>query len=414
MKLLVRAVAVAAWISLTAYTAAATEITVSPNGEIGSLKQAINLAEKGDTITLLDGRYPEHNVVIDKPLTIRGRGKAVIDGEGKGYVLIVRADSVTIQDLEVHHAGTSFIEDYAGILVEKAHHARIENVRLVDNFFGIYLSEASGALIKDNYLTASGERETSSGNGIHLWYSKDTRIIGNRVLGHRDGIYFEFVSEVYLRDNLSENNLRYGLHFMFSDRCRYEQNTFRDNGAGVAVMYTEEVTMTNNRFERNWGSAAYGLLLKEIFDSRIENNLFDENSIGIYLEASNRNVIRHNDFIKNGWAVKIMANSMDNRFTENNFMGNTFEVATNSRQNFNEFDENYWSQYEGYDLDRDGVGDVPHRPVRLFSVLVERHPQALILLRSLLIDILDAAEKFMPLLTPETLVDTKPQMRKIQ
>lgn len=414
MKVLIKAVVLAAWIVTTAGAAGASEITVSKQGDISSLKQAINLAERGDTITLLEGHYQEHDVVIDKPLTIRGKGRAVIDGEGQGYVLIVRSDSVTIKDLEVHHAGTSFIEDYAGILIEKSHHCTVENVRLVDNFFGIYLSESSGILIKNNYLTASGQRETSSGNGIHLWYTKDTRIIGNRVMGHRDGIYFEFVSDVYLRENLSESNLRYGLHFMFSDRCEYENNIFRDNGAGVAVMYTEEVVMTGNRFERNWGSAAYGLLLKEIFDSRIENNLFDENSIGIYLEASNRNVVRHNNFVKNGWAVKIMANSMDNRFIQNNFMGNTFEVATNSRQNFNEFGKNYWSQYEGYDLNRDGVGDVPHRPVRLFSVLVERHPQALILLRSLLVDILDAAEKFMPVLTPETLVDTKPQMRKIQ
>jgi nitrous oxidase accessory protein len=108
-----------------------------------------------------------------------------------------------------------------------------------------------------------------------------------------------------------------------------------------------------------------------------------------------------------------MANSTDNMFTKNNFTANTFEVSTNSRQNYNEFDQNYWSQYEGYDLDRDGVGDVPHRPVRLFSVLIERQPQAILLLRSLLIDILDATERFLPALTPKTLVDSNPQMNQL-
>lgn len=389
------------------------EITVSNNGPVTSLQQAIELADSHDTITLQEGRYLESNVTVDKPLTIRGRGRVIIDGEHRGYVLIVKADRVTIKDLEIHGSKSSFIEDYAGILLEGVRDVLIENVTLEDNFFGIYLAKTADTVLRGNRLRAYGEKETSSGNGIHLWYSKNITIEDNYVTGHRDGVYFEFVEDVTILGNLSEENLRYGLHFMFSDRCRYERNTFRNNGAGVAVMYTDEVEMRENIFEHNWGSAAYGLLLKEIRDSIIEKNVFRENSIGMYLESTSRVVIRQNDFIQNGWAVKLMANSMNNEFTRNNFLSNTFEVATNSRQNFNDFNQNYWSQYEGYDLDRDGTGDVPYRPVRLFSILVEKQPQALILMRSLLISILDAAERFMPALTPETLVDPKPQMRKL-
>jgi nitrous oxidase accessory protein len=175
-------------------------------------------------------------------------------------------------------------------------------------------------------------------------------------------------------------------------------------------MYARGVEMTGNRFEDNWGTAAFGLLLKDIRDSRIEDNTFERNSIAMYAEASNRLVVRGNAFRRNGWAVKLLANSENSRFTANDFEGNTFDVATNSRRTYSTFEGNWWSAYRGYDLDRDGIGDVAHRPVRLFSLLVERNEPSLILLRSFLVGLLDAAESVIPALTPETLQDERPLM----
>jgi len=399
---------------MTAQYAAAQKITVSPDGNINTLARAVEMADSNSVIVLKEGRYAERNITITKPMTIEGEGNAVIDAEGKGFVLIVRADNVKIRNVEVQNSGISFMDDNAGILYEDVKGGLIENVKLTDNFFGIYLSKTSDTILKNNTLTASAERETQSGNGIHLWYSKNITIEDNTVRGHRDGIYFEFVENVTIRGNLSEENLRYGQHFMFSDRCLFTKNTFRNNGAGVAVMYTDQVTMTENNFMDNWGSAAYGLLMKEIRESKVFNNRFENNSIALYMEASSRNRIKHNEFVNNGWAVKIMANSMDNQFVKNNFVKNSFEVATNSRQNFNIFNRNYWSHYSGYDLDRDGTGDVPHHPVRLFSMMIEKQPEMLVLMRSLLIGLLDTAERIMPVLTPEELKDKKPQMGRIQ
>lgn len=401
-------------IMAVAQLSSAQTITVSPDGDIRSLTEAVARADSNSKIILKDGLYTERNITITKPLTIEGTGKAIIDAEGEGYVLIVRSDNVILRNIEVRNAGISFMEDNAGILYEKVKGGMIENVTLIDNFFGIYLSNTSDTILRNNTVTASAERETQSGNGIHLWYSKNITIEKNTVRGHRDGIYFEFVEDVTIRGNLSEENLRYGQHFMFSDRCKFTKNTYRNNGAGVAVMYTDQVTMTENTFEDNWGAAAYGLLMKEIRESKVYNNRFENNSIALYMEASSRNRIKHNEFVNNGWALKVMANSMDNQFVKNNFVENSFDVATNSRQNFNIFNQNYWSHYEGYDLDRDGVGDVPYRPVRLFSIIIEKQPEVLVLMRSLLIGILDAAERLMPVLTPEELVDKKPQMARIQ
>lgn len=394
----------------------AQSVTVSKTGALSTVKAGLEATQPYDTLFIEggDGSYEEFNLKIDKPITIIGKNRPVIDGMKQGFILIIQANDVTLKGLEVRHASTSFMEDYAGILVEETKNTVIEDVRLIDNFFSIYVAKSEDTVIRNNYISASGARETTSGNGIHMWYSKNALIEDNYITGQRDGLYFEFVDGAIIQNNLSEQNIRYGIHFMYSDNCSYEENTFRDNGGGVAVMYTHNVKMVGNTFEDNWGSSAYGLLLKEINRSEILNNHFSNNSVGLYIEATSRNTVKGNTFTQNGWAVKLMANSTDNIFSENNFIANTFELSTNSQQNFNEFKRNYWSQYEGYDLDRNGIGDVPHRPVRLFSVLVERQPQSLLLLRSLLVDLLDSAEKFMPVLTPETLMDAEPLMKKLR
>ncbi len=387
---------------------------VSKTGRIKTLTRALTLAQPGDSIIVTKGRYREGHIEVTKSVSIIGRDFPVLDGENKYEIMTVRANKVLLQGLAFENAGISYIQDNAAVKLDSVFDCQIRNNRLTNNFFGIYLARSANILISNNEIKAVARREANSGNGIHLWYCKDILIEKNHISGHRDGIYFEFVEDSNIRENLSENNLRYGLHFMFSHHCRYSENTFRHNGAGVAVMYTKYVEMVGNRFERNWGSASYGILLKEIMDSQIHHNEFLENSIGLYAEGSNRLTIQQNNFVRNGWAIKVMANAMDNVFKNNNFFDNTFDVATNSRQNFNRFERNYWSHYAGYDLDKDGMGDVPYRPVRLFSLIIERQPPALILLRSLFIDLLDLAERAIPVLTPETLIDQHPRMKPVQ
>jgi nitrous oxidase accessory protein len=151
--------------------------------------------------------------------------------------------------------------------------------------------------------------------------------------------------------------------------------------------------------------------LKEISDSRVTGNVFSRNTIGLYAEGSSRLSIEDNDFVRNGWAVRVLGDSTGIGFAHNRFAGNTFEVTTNSSRSQNTFVENYWADYRGYDLDRDGIGDVPYRPVRLFALLVEQFPQAIVLLRSPLIELLDLAERVIPILIPQVLADARPLTR---
>ena len=401
-------------LSLAAPAPAQTpSIEVSPTGPVRSVTEAVRLARPGARITVKPGVYREPTILVDKPVSIVGEGFPVLDGEGERQIMTVMADDVVIRGLHFRNVGTSYTEDRAAVRVVDASDCVIEGNRFEDVFFGIYLAQVRGCRVVGNDISGTGTGESGSGNGIHLWTSREVTIADNRVRGHRDGIYLEFSRGCEVRGNVSEDNRRYGLHFMYSDSSEYARNVFSRNGAGVAVMYAKVVDMHQNRFQENWGPAAYGLLLKEIADARISGNTFTGNSTAMLADGTDRMVVHGNEFIRNGWAVRLRASAQDSRFTANDFVGNSFDVSTNSRQNYSTFAGNYWDSYRGYDLDRDGVGDVPFRPVRLFSLIVEQYEPTLILLRSLLVDLLDAAERVIPALTPETLIDSSPAMRRL-
>jgi nitrous oxidase accessory protein len=307
----------------------------------------------------------------------------------------------------------SYTKDLAGIKIVECDRVILEDNRLLNTFFGIYLKNAKDCVIRGNYIEGQARDEFSSGNAIHLWYSRNITVVNNTCIQHRDGIYLEFVENSIITKNHSEKNLRYGLHFMFSNNDRYEGNTFRDNGAGVAVMFSHHIYMYGNSFEKNWGSSAYGLLLKDITDGEIRGNRFTDNTIGIYGDGANRILIEKNEFTGNGWALKILGSCYNSKISSNNFISNTFDVITNTSVNNNTYSGNYWSDYTGYDLNRDRVGDVPYKPVKLFSYVTSQVPPAIILLRSPFVDLVNFAEKVMPSLTPGSLEDTAPLMNKI-
>jgi nitrous oxidase accessory protein len=387
-------------------------IVVAPGGEVPTVAAALRLARAGDTVLISAGVYREPRLVVTVPLTILGRVEAILDGGGAHEVLTLRADGITVRGLTVRNVGPSFTEDRAGIRLDRVRGCVVADNRLVGTFFGIYAARAADCVISGNLIEGQGRGQSAAGNGIHLFSSRGFTVSGNRIRGHRDGIYLEFSGHATIVGNESRQNLRYGLHFMYSDSCEYRRNVFAGNAAGVAVMYSRRVVMTGNRFEDNWGPAAYGLLLKEIKDSRIEGNVLVRNTVGLFAEGVDRSEIAGNEFLRNGWAIRLMADATDNTIRRNRFEGNTFDVATNSRASSpSTFSENYWDDYAGYDLDHDGYGDVPFRPVRLFSVLVDQNEPLLILLRSPLLDLLDVAERVVPVLTPERLTDSRPLMR---
>ncbi|ARV14330.1 nitrous oxide reductase family maturation protein NosD [Polaribacter sp. SA4-12] len=391
-----------------------SRIDVCSSCKVKSIKDAIKLAKDGDTILVKKGIYKESKLFIDKSIHLIGEDYPVIDAENKtDSVIAIKADNFSLSGFKIKNIGMSYIKEVAGVFISYSKNFTIKD-NIFDNvFYGIILQRVKYGLIKDNIISGNAKNESSSGNGVHVWKSKNMRIENNTVSGMRDGIYLEFVNNSYVSNNTSKNNIRYGLHFMFSHYNEYHHNEFRENGAGVAVMFSKHIKMYFNTFHYNWGTASYGLLLKEINDAEINDNIFEQNTIAINIDGCNRINYKNNHFIRNGWALKFTGGCYANIFEYNNFQSNAFDLSYNSRLNDNKFEANYWSEYSGYDLNKDGIGDVAHRPVKLFSYVVNKTPETLVLLRSLFVDIINFSEKVSPIFTPDNLLDQKPLMKAI-
>jgi nitrous oxidase accessory protein len=390
---------------------AAVERHVGADQTHTTITPALAAAVDGDVIIVHKGTYQESNLRVAKSIKITGVDWPVIDGKGIGEIITVTAPNVEISGLDIRHCGASSLEDFAGIKISDTRKATVSSNRLRNCNFSIYLSKAEDCRVADNDVQGKAGGEQESGNGIHLWSCNKITVVNNKVSNHRDGIYLEFAKESVIEHNTVRDNLRYGLHYMFSHDSAYRHNRFERNGAGVAVMYTRNVEMSSNHFVNNWGSSSYGLMLKDMTDGRITDNVFDRNSIGIALHGSNRMKIEDNRFSENGWAIQVQRSSSDNTYRKNNFNGNSFDIAADGELDNNRFENNYWDKYEGYDLKRDGTGDVPFRPVSLYAVVVGRIPSSVLLLRSPVVHLLDQAEKAFPSITPERVLDEKPAMR---
>mgnify|MGYP001596651249 FL=1 len=390
----------------------AQKIIVCDNCNFTKVSNAISNANTHDTIIVSKGLYKEHDIIIDKPLKLIGK-EAIIDADFKGGCFNVIADSVSISGFTINNIRTSYTKDISGIYTFRISNFIFENNTFNNPFFAILIQKSENGVVRNNVINGNAKDEISSGNGIHLWHSNNVEIYSNTISQMRDGIYLEFVKNSNTYKNESRNHVRYGLHFMFSNNNSYQDNIFERNGAGVAVMFSKNIVMTNNIFQYNWGTASYGLLLKEIYDAEISNNSFIQNTIGINAEGSTRVNYFNNIFKSNGWAIKITGGCYDNIFYNNDFLNNTFDISYQGRKNGNMFNGNYWSDYTGYDLDKNGVGDVPYRPVKLFSYVVNKTPETIILHRSLFIDIVNFSEKVSPIFTPKELQDFKPVLKRI-
>lgn len=390
----------------------AKTIEVCADCAVKTIKEGVTLAQDGDTVLVKKGIYKEVDIAINKAISIQGENQPTIDATGQQIsIFSCQTDNFTISGFKFINVGMSYTKEIAAVFTSHCTGFTLSNNVIEDCFYAFIMQRAHSGLLLNNKVYGKAVEETSSGNGFHIWKSDDMNIIGNLVQGMRDGIYLEHVTCSLITKNISKNNIRYGLHFMFSHNNTFFQNEFRENGAGVAVMFSKHITMYENTFHYNWGTASYGLLLKEIYDAEIYDNIFDKNTIGINIDGCNRINYFHNDFIQNGWALRFTGGCYTNIFVENNFMFNAFDLSYNSRLNDNSFNTNYWSEYTGYDIDKNGVGDVPHRPVKLFNYVVNKTPESLILLNSLFVDIINFSEKVSPVFTPDNLKDSKPMMK---
>ena len=412
---------IASWLSGTLFllstshlAAEGRELRVCAGCEFKTPAEAVSASRDGDTVLIDGGHHRVGTLLIDRPITLRGVNGATLDGESKGHVIDMQADGITIEGLIIENPGVSDMKEFASIHGESVHDCRLRFNVLRNATYGIYLARTERCTIERNVSLGNAKDEVLGGNGIHLWYSSNNTLFGNTVISHRDGIYFEFSENLVVKDNSALENIRYGLHFMFCHRSHIEGNRFYQNATGTALMYSRHLELVGNAFNDSQGPSMQGLLLKDITDSVVKRNTLTRNTTGVLADNSSRNRVEENLFVQNGRALEVFGNAQKNKFHGNIFFRNTFDVATNTRDNTNDYDGNYWDRYQGFDLDRDGRGDVPHSPVQIFSFWVSKYPELSLLAGSSMLNFLEIMEKAFPVLTPSTLKDKTPLMRRPQ
>lgn len=387
----------------------AQEVRVTPDR---SLQQVLALAKPGDVIRVGPGTYRGNLAITVPRIQVIGEGLPVLDGEGKGTVVVILAEGVTLRGFRITRGGASPYGSDAGVKLLNAAGCSLEDNVLDRVFNGIYLNRSAHARILRNQGTGAAPAASFDawGDGIRLWNSPDARVEGNRISQFRDGFYLDFSPRAVLEGNQSFENRRYGLHFMFMNESRFTNNRFERNQAGSVLMHSKLLQIERNVFADNRGHVGSGILFKENNDSRLIGNRILNNTVGLFIDGSNRNHFEGNVVAANGWGTHLFSSSIDNVFTRNVFYINDFDVAVDMRISRNLFDGNHWSAYEGYDLDGNGQGDVAHSPVSVFSYLTMRYPDLSAFVGSPAVKALSFAQRLFPILSPSVLLDAHPVM----
>jgi nitrous oxidase accessory protein len=394
--------------------AAAAQHALPPGGAApNAVQRAIDAASPGDTILVPAGTYAG-NLTVRKRMTILGAGGPVLLGSGMGSVVTITADSCVLEGFVVEHSGAMLVNEDAGVLLKCAGSVVRKNV-LRDVLFGIYLMHAERNTVADNEITGRKQLEFGErGSGIHIWNSEHNRFTGNRITDVRDGFYIQNASHSWIEGN-EAFGIRYGLHYMYADSNTFLGNSFHDNIAGAAIMYSRGIVMRNNVFAHNRGFTSFGILFQDCHGLTADSNVVADNVIGMFFEASTDNSFRHNVVAQNDIGLEMFQNSTNNSFTENNFIDNLNPLAIVGKRTESRWSVggrgNYWSGYDGYDLDGDGVGDIPMKIQNVFQYIEGQHANVRVYLYSPASQALAVASKAFPIIRINEEADDRPLMR---
>jgi len=402
-------IAVALALSFAACWLHAATWTVQPGQAIQS---AIDRAGAGDVVEVQRGQYAG-NLVIGKPLTLRGIDRPTISGGLKGDTIRVNAPDVTIEGLIVSDSGDSLLAQNAGIYVlPGAHRAVVRRNDLVYNLFGLWIEKANDVRVENNLIVGKREYASSQrGNGVQLYNTTGARIIGNNISFVRDALYVDVSHNAVFRGNRLHHS-RYGTHYMNSYHNLWEDNDSYLNRGGLALMEVRDQIVRNNRA---WGNSDHGIMLRTLQDSVIENNVVAENGRGFFIYDVEYITLRNNLVARNTVGVHLSAGSKNNKVHGNDFIGNREQVRYVGAR-----DErwggplgNYWSNYLGWDRDGNGVGDVPYEANDMVDRLTWRHPTIKLLLASPAVQALRLVGQQFPVLRVPTVVDRQPRMKPL-
>ncbi len=403
----------------TSFTVFAKEVHVDAQQ---NLQQAIELSEQGDVLILSEGRYAG-NFVIDKSITLRGMSNSVIDAQGRGNAITLKASGVTLEQLQIENWGDDLTEQNAGVYSDTSlTELVIRDSQFTGDGFGIWTQRANGVTISGNVIRGNPQlRSADRGNGIQLSGVKNALVVGNRVSHTRDGLYIISSTESELRDN-TMHDLRYGVHYMYSHHNRVIDNVAYDTRAGFALMSSKQLVVKGNQ---SLSSEDYGILMNFITYSEItqnqlknvwtkpENKVIGREGKGIFVYNSGYNTISHNVIDTAEIGIHLTAGSENGKIYGNSFINNPTQVkyVSNREQEWSQNGVgNYWSNYLGWDLDNNNIGDTPFEPNDGIDKLVWQYPESKVLLDSPAVLLLRWVQKQFPILKPSGVKDSNPLM----
>lgn len=401
--------ALALALSLAACCLQAATWTVRPGQAI---QPVIDKAAAGDVVEVLRGQYPG-NLVIAKPLTLRGIERPTISGNLQGDTIRVKAEDVTIEGLIVIDSGDSLLAQNAGIYISPgSHRAVVRKNDLAYNLFGLWIEKANDVRVENNLIVGKREYGSSQrGNGVQLYNTTGARIIGNNIGFVRDALYVDVSHHAIFRGNRLHHS-RYGTHYMNSYHNLWEDNDSYLNRGGLALMEVRDQVVRNNRA---WGNSDHGIMLRTLQDSVIENNVVADNGRGFFIYDVEYVTLRGNLVTGNKVGVHLSAGSTRNTVEGNDFIGNREQVryVGAKDESWGGKVGNHWSNYLGWDRDGDGRGDVPYEANDVVDRLIWRHPTARLLLASPAVQALRLVGQQFPVLRAPSVVDAKPRMQPV-
>lgn len=352
-----------------------------------SLQTLIDQTPENGVLRLSDQVY-KGNLLITKPLTIIGVDNSVIEGDGSGNVITIKAPNVRLEHLKIRHSSISLNsqEEYAAIKVNSDHN-QLKHLEISDSYHGINLQYSNGNTVEDVTVYGLGGQEIAGqGNGIQLDYSNDNKILNNHIQETRDGIYFYYAENNHVEGN-DISLTRYGLHYMYSDHNRFYKNRFHRNTGGAAIMHSKDLLLSDNEFSFHQGTRSFGMMLQASDDNVIVKNRFLQNQRALYLDQAVRNRFEENQFHHNQVGVELWASSSDQVFTKNVFTDNVSPVITIGGQARNEWSENgvgndWGRSFPLLDVDQNGIGDSPVRYQSSLYQLLEKQELTYLFLNS--------------------------------